>query len=485
LFDPFWQVKRNGSTPEFFRMFNGPSALLLTTAPESRIAVSGDVVETAFWITHYGESAIEEAEVRWALRADDRAILEGALSCGAVELGSTRLLEKLSIEIPTIDQPTHAVLEAVLTDTAADRTGRGAVDVQNQWDFWLFPKREQRKVTGIAVSQPLLPLLEPLYEGLIPADAAGAESAELLISRMGSPDVGPALTAGKRALLINGTEGAPNVSLGWWAMGNQVGTAFADHPALGDFPHDGTLSPLEFRILKQGLRLPLEGMRPDEMMVVGEGLNEYYLYAGEARVDAGRVLMTFGLDLLSGLPEGTCLLDGLISYAQSDAFAPEGQLTLTSHAQNGWAATLKAGDAGFDQLPFGATQLDVARAMAGANVLEWETRPMPEDVRSQLTVAVVWQGGMGYFAQPPGSFTLYVNGDPLLDIPAISEEDAQWTSPNGDVSLTYVRDRSTLEYGTLTLTLPSTAVVSGEALHIKVVGSESNSRRWFGVFRVW
>ena len=67
-------------------------------------------------------------------------------------------------------------------------------------------------------------------------------------------------------------------------------------------------------------------MRPDEMMVVGEGLDCYFLYEGQARCGNGRVLITGGLDLLSGFPEGTCILDGLIHYAQSDAFNPTGEI---------------------------------------------------------------------------------------------------------------------------------------------------------------
>ena len=48
--------------------------------------------------------------------------------------------------------------------------------------------------------------------------------------------------------------------------------------------------------------------------------------------------MTFGLDLLSGHPEGTCILDGLIRYAQSDAFNPYGEVDLLamSATPNGW-----------------------------------------------------------------------------------------------------------------------------------------------------
>ena len=205
----------------------------------------------------------------------------------------------------------------------------------NQWDFWLFPKRAPQPVTGIAVSKPLLPKLAPLYSGLVATGDPGAGQAPVLISFLGSADVEPALASGKRVLLINRATGKSNVSLGWWWMGEQVGTAFARHPALGDFPHEGYLSPLAFRILKTGRKLPsLAGLRPDDMFVVGEGLDSYFLYAGQARVKQGRVLMTFGLDLLSGYPEGTCLLDGLIRYVQSDAFSPQGEVALPAMSAN-------------------------------------------------------------------------------------------------------------------------------------------------------
>ena len=64
--------------------------------------------------------------------------------------------------------------------------------------------------------------------------------------------------------------------------------------------------------------------------------------------------------MLSGTPEGTCLLDSLIRYAHSDAFNPKGSAELPTGAQNGWLETVKAGDVGFDDLPLGTVQLDVA-----------------------------------------------------------------------------------------------------------------------------
>jgi hypothetical protein len=493
LFNPFWEVKSNGSTLEAFRLFNGATSLLLKTDPEARIAVSGDTVKAGFWITHYGEEPLDKAQVRWTFRAGSQVLAQGECAGGDVELGSTRLLAEASVTMPVVAKPVRAVLEVsvgTVPRTVRGRLGEASLSrddnaVRNTWDFWVFPKREKQDGTGIAVARTLLPALEKLYTGLAASGTPEAEQAGLLISRFGAPDVGSALAAGRRVLLVNGTDGKPNVNLGWWSMGNQVGTAFAKHPSLGDFPHEGFLSPLAFRILKQGRPLPFAGVLPEEMMVVGEGGGGYFLYAGEARVDAGRVLMTFGLDLLSGTPEGTCLLDGMIRYARSDAFNPKGVVKIMTGSQNGWQETVKAGDSGHDDLPAGVNQIDVARAMKGKNELVWETKPAPDTVRANPVYAVVWQGGMGYFAEPQGSFALYVNDEKVLDIPSISEKDTVWSSADTTASLKYVRDTGTEEYGTLTLTFPSSKVTPGKPLRLKVIGSDSNSRRWFGVFETW
>lgn len=318
LFNAFWDAKSNGSTAEAFRLFNGPTTLLLKTDPEVRIAVSGDAVKARFWIAHYGAAPLQQARLRWTLRAGSETLARGECDGGDVELGSTRLLAETAVVVPDLAKPVHAVLEAALADGA----------VRNAWDFWIFPKRDRQNGAGIAVSPALLPAMEKLYTRLTAAGTPAAERAGLLISQGETPDVASALAAGKRVILIHGAEGKPNVSLGWWWMGTQVGTALAKHPALGDFPHEGYLSPLAFRILKQGKALPFAGVRPEEMIVVGEGLHGYFLYAGEARAAAGRVLMTFGLDVVSGTPEGACLLDGMIRYARSDAFNPKGVVKL-------------------------------------------------------------------------------------------------------------------------------------------------------------
>lgn len=88
---------------------------------------------------------------------------------------------------------------------------------------------------------------------------------------------------------------------------------------------------------------------------------------------------------------------------------------------------------------------------------------------------------MGYFSEPQGSFALYVNDELALDIPAISEQSTTWDNSDRTISLKYERDPARPEMGRMILYLPSSKTTPGKPLRLKVTGSESNSRRWFGV----
>ena len=115
-------------------------------------------------------------------------------------------------------------------------------------------------------------------------------------------------------LTVSGGDGKPNISLGWWSMGEQVGTALSRKcRVLDGLPHEGAMDPLLFRIVKEGA-LPLSAgdVKLVEPMIVGEGRNDCYLYLGEIKTERGRHIASFGLDLLSGTPEGSAILDGII-----------------------------------------------------------------------------------------------------------------------------------------------------------------------------
>ena len=113
-------------------------------------------------------------------------------------------------------------------------------------------------------------------------------------------------------------------------MGSQVGTSLLDHPVFGELPHEGVLSPLLFRILKTGRKLPFSGLSAKDLLAVGEGGDACYLYLAQAKCGKGRLLLSFGLDVLSDTPESAVLLDGFVDYALSGGFNPESEVVLVS-----------------------------------------------------------------------------------------------------------------------------------------------------------
>lgn len=469
LFDPFFGDKPCGSTAASVRVFNSSSCVLCDTLPAARIAASGEPMTNVVSFAHYGEADIESARLVWRLvaRAGNRVFASGAQELGRMALGGVRKVAEVVLTVPELKQAEAARFEVEIAG------------VRNSWEMWLFPRRTVRSEPKVAVADALAEALKGRYAGTLPESRAA--EAELVIAPDRSPLAAEALKRGQRVLTMDAAAGEPNIHLGWWWLGTQVGTAFRDHPVFARLPHQGVLNGLFFRMLKQGRPLPLVGCAEEDMFAVGEGADSCFLYLGQARAGKGRLLMTYGLDVLGGTPEGTALLDGLVDYAKSAAFAPVGEIAIPTPrvALNGWSRTLKAGDHGHAVGPYGPATTSVARGTAGMNELEWETKPTPADVRTRKTFDFRFYGGQGYLAQPPVAFALFVNGEKAIDIPEVSLQ-SRTLRQNGYV-LDYVRDAETMECGTYTLTVPTEKLTPGQPARLRVVATVNRSRRWFSV----
>ena len=303
LFDPFWQTKSGGLSPEQFALFNGTSCVLLDTPDENRVFTSGDSLSVDFLFAHYGDAALKNASLNWRLDIPCApSNLSNPSSLSNLPPGPARKVASAKIVFPSIVRPVKAVLRAEIGGTS------------NEWDFWVFPKRVKKAGSDIAADAALLPALAKLYDGISDAADPSAVHARVVVALHGSKTVADALARGQRVLSISGGDGAPNVSLGWWSMGNQVGTALAKgSPVLAGLPHEGVMTPLIFRIVKKGAQPLSSGeLKLAAPLIVGEGRKDCYLYLGEVASEKGRLMASFGLDLLSGTPEGTALLDGII-----------------------------------------------------------------------------------------------------------------------------------------------------------------------------
>lgn len=132
-----------------------------------------------------------------------------------------------------------------------------------------------------------------------------------------------------------------------------------------------------------------------------------------------------------------------------------------------------------DALPYpswmGSLPLHYCRATDGASRVQWQLSGTQGPWRIPAA--------MGFASQPPGSFTLFVNGRAALDF-GVSLDDARWSGPDGTVELRYrVQEHNTEDSnGVLELELAPSWLTPGQPVTLEVRGSSSASQRWFGLY---
>lgn len=315
----FWEVKQGGLSLKQFRQFNGPTAILAKRDLGSAVAVAGDRCDFDLWISHFGMETLESVQALWTLRSAAQTFATGGSELFSAAAGDVKKVGSCAFTVPDVEKPVMASLEASID----------GADITNSWNYWLFPKRSVQSGEGIAVTEDLFDALSKRYPGIAKIGADDLDDAEIVVGSWRHPDLLEGTLRGKPGLMIGPADGKPNVSLGWWSLGDQVGTAFADHPVYGGFPHNGNLNPLWFGLIKRGMPLPLtmeETERVDHF-AVGEGKNEYFSYLYRVKDREGRnLLVTHGIDLLADTQEGIYLLDAMIDYVRSPAFSGQGLL---------------------------------------------------------------------------------------------------------------------------------------------------------------
>ena len=306
LFNPFYEPKPNGATPQDFIRFNGTTAILMQLEGcDHPIFVEDDTLCASIFISHFGFDDLKNEKVSWTIQSGETTLLDGVIERIDMQTGDVRKIGMVRFVVPRRERAEHCRLVA--------RLGNG---VTNDWDFWIFPKRQKKSLKGFAVTHDLYDLFAKQYDYLTLTGTPEGDAANIVIGRPGSPEIAGAIAAEKRVVIIGHADGQPNVQLGWWWIGDQTGTAFARHPVFGDFPHDGYISPLWFRLIKRGMPItkpmPFENL---EYLALGEGRNDYFMYAAQTTVGRkGKILMTHGLDILSGTPEAIYLLDQMLEY---------------------------------------------------------------------------------------------------------------------------------------------------------------------------
>jgi beta-galactosidase len=315
LFNQFWEPKP--STAEYFRQFNSPTVVLAKFTPTERILRAGDYLTVDWWISPFGAKPLHRQHLAWHLEAGGRVLASGQLPAVDAETDDVKIIGSTQLKAPEVKRAAKLQLVAELPGTA----------VRNSWDLWVFPRRAAQPDAGkgIGASPRIFHSLKSRYPALAEVTTPADDGPELLLADQFDAAAANALEQGKTVLLLRLPGVAPGVQLGWWAIGYQAGTAIARHPAFGDFPHDGYVNELLFRLLGHAVSASDEALHQVEPLMVSRGSAGYLLDVFQAKAGRGKLLAS-GLNLLSEDPEAVYLLDRFIRYARSPQFQPRGTL---------------------------------------------------------------------------------------------------------------------------------------------------------------
>ena len=341
LLDPFWRPKKGGRRPEDFARFNSPAGVFVFTGKEDEsppsalswnrclfdwpddecyryadnerfVYVSGEKIPASFHLDNYGEGDIRNAVLEWKLESPamsaegSRSPAADRIQLGDVAFGGIRRVLKTEIAVPDVTSARRLTLSFSVAGTVGGEPFR----MDNSRDFWVFPRRPEKRLEGVAAAESLRDALSGRYKGL---GRLGDTGVKVAIVEAGSPEEMAAIRANMHVIALSNQSGKPNNKLGWWFTKNQTGAAFKPHPFLRRLPYEPSLTPLLFRIVKTPAKLPIEDLHADEIIAAGEGGDYAGMYLADSRtVTEFRRVHVAGLDVLSNTPEGTALLDGIL-----------------------------------------------------------------------------------------------------------------------------------------------------------------------------
>ncbi len=290
---------------------NGDTVILSSLGFDDRVLVAGDELRCAIAVSDFSHPPLREPSLRWSLRCGGEVLAGGDIAY-AHRPFCTCPAGEIALTAPDVPHPVKAMLHAELAE--------GERSFTNAWDLWILPRENPD-----AASPPSqLVITERLDETLISLMRQGGRV--LLIATEGLLRPFNA----KFGFTLGHYYFTPPAQYPPYEDGHD-GTILADHPALGDLPHDGWADLLFFRMIADAPPLDLEPLGLTNADPILRVLHSYpvcrplgYLYEGS--VGEGGLLIS-ALNLDQSWPEARYLLRQICAYLSGDAFSPSAPLS--------------------------------------------------------------------------------------------------------------------------------------------------------------
>ena len=296
MMNEFYELKP-GETVRNVLMYNSETVLLTDLSTDVNYT-SGDALRIGIFLSHYGKATLHDARLNLRLTLEGKLIYSRCVQTDEVKSGEVAKLYDLEITLPQVEKPGTMKLYATLEC--------GDIYSENEWELYLFPQEKLLKTGDILISEGMT--VEELTD---------------------------TLRQGKDVLLLGAEPFASlptsfQIALAGRTAGN-LATVIKDHPLMVEMPHEGFCGWQFRRLLEDGKAVCFESddVPFDPIIEVVSTHKFIHRQAAlfEFRVLGGRLLVC-GLHFSENDPAANWLKNRLITYMQSDAFAPEHSLTM-------------------------------------------------------------------------------------------------------------------------------------------------------------
>lgn len=301
VMNEFDELKAGETVADVLR-YNNESVLLISDQRERNV-LAGQPFARDLSVSWFGAGRLEEATVKWSLQTPDGEMLgAGQQPVPSVEAGNVAKIAAIHMTMPPCERPTKVTLSIQLSHSGGQ--------LENQWNFWLFP-------AVLAVSDSKVRVVGAL-------DAACIQE----------------LVRDGRVVLL-GNEPFPSrfasfqIGLAGRPFGN-LATVIADHPLLKHFPHDGYCDWQFYPMLGAASAVSFEGMDAafDPIVEVVSSYKHIHKQGAvfEWQVGSGRLLVCT-LNLRDSDPAAAYFRQCLLDYAAGDQFQPRMKVEPQQFAQ--------------------------------------------------------------------------------------------------------------------------------------------------------
>lgn len=502
--DMFYRPK--ASTAAYFRKFNSPTVLLMDSPKRS--FWSGETARIQLLVSRYEDQPVNDAALSWELRDGAKLVSSGRSKGLKVNDNGVQPLRSIAVRMPSTIVARKLTLVVVLEDGNGKRT--------NDWNLWVYPT-VRFKPDNIAVRSEGSLDIRKLFPGIKEAEG-NLSACRLLITSQPSERDFSYLEHGGRALLLNVAGVFPTTPSSyrscWWlgdvGADSNTGTVIdMRHPLMRGLPNEGWCD-VNFANLLTGSSAILLNDLPVKVQPIIRCLDVHAVlrdkgYIIEMNVGKGKLLacsMNFRKALYKRDPAAIFLLDQLIRYASGPDFKPAANLPASY--LHGRTAPEKSDSV---QRPERAPRINgfarikvsqgeemcyysyrdpsrrawVVRPTDGKQRIEWLSSPVR--ISKPGRISLVWTAAVGYMSERDGSFTLSLNGKPLLDF-GVTLQSHRWLSSDGKVELFFDAKEHTGEdsFGVMYVTLSSSLLRNNTPARLAISASNSGSRRWFMLF---